>query len=80
MDLPKVGEPNKISRRTHSNMILSQDQVPEVEKPSVHAVFFNVDVIPSPKLVIPTLVKEHDPIPEKMDVDPRFEEKNLVEA
>jgi hypothetical protein len=35
-----------------------------------------VDFIPSPELVIPTIVEEEESFPEKMDVDPRLEGKN----
>jgi hypothetical protein len=51
-----------------------------VENPNQQAGVIDVDVIPSPEPVSPRVVEEKEPAIEAMDVDPRAEEKNPIEA
>lgn len=51
-----------------------------MENPNQQAGVIDVDVIPSPEPVSPRVVEEQEPTIEAMDVDPRAEEQNLIEA
>jgi hypothetical protein len=68
---PKLGDPNRVARKTRSAMNSTQDQAAEGENPNQLEGVVDIDAIPS--LVIepisPMIVEEQNPTTEEMDID-----------
>jgi hypothetical protein len=82
MASPKLGSPSRFARNKRSDMKSIDKATTKVENPIHPEGIFYVDAFRSPvkEQVMPTLVEEHEPFVEQIDVDPRVEEKNPTEA